>query len=376
MFGKRISLFKIFGFKVKLDLSWFILALLITWSLAKGFFPLYFKDLPNATYWWMGVAGTLGLFVSIILHELSHSLVARRYGIQMEGITLFIFGGVAEMNDEPPSPKAEFLMAVVGPLASIVIALVSYLIHIFGNQQEWSLPVNGIFLYLGFMNLALAIFNLIPGYPLDGGRMLRSVLWHWKKNIRWATRISSEIGAAFGLGLILLGVVSFIFGNIVGGIWWVLIGFFLRNASQMSYQQIFIRKALEGEQVMRFMKTDLITVPASTSINELVESYIYKYHHKMYPVMDDSGLIGCVTTRSVKEIPKDHWSSREVGEIASPLSDDNSIVYNADAMESLSKMSRTGNGRLLVLKDGKLVGIITLKDMIEFLSMKMDIEKN
>lgn len=376
MFGKRISLFKIFGFKVKLDLSWFILALLITWSLAKGFFPLYFKDLPNATYWWMGVAGTLGLFVSIILHELSHSLVARRYGIQMEGITLFIFGGVAEMNDEPPSPKAEFLMAVVGPLASIVIALVSYLIHIFGNQQEWSLPVNGIFLYLGFMNLALAIFNLIPGYPLDGGRMLRSVLWHWKKNIRWATRISSEIGAAFGLGLILLGVVSFIFGNIIGGIWWVLIGFFLRNASQMSYQQIFIRKALEGEQVMRFMKTDLITVPASTSINELVESYIYKYHHKMYPVMDDSGLIGCVTTRSVKEIPKDHWSSREVGEIASPLSDDNSIVYNADAMESLSKMSRTGNGRLLVLKDGKLVGIITLKDMIEFLSMKMDIEKN
>ena len=376
MFGKRISLFKIFGFKVKLDLSWFILALLITWSLAKGFFPLYFKDLPNATYWWMGAVGTLGLFVSIILHELSHSLVARRYGIPMEGITLFIFGGVAEMNDEPPSPKAEFLMAVVGPLASIVIALVSYLIHIFGNQQEWSLPVNGIFLYLGFMNLALAIFNLLPGYPLDGGRMLRSVLWHWKKNIRWATRISSEIGAAFGLGLILLGVVSFIFGNIVGGIWWVLIGFFLRNASQMSYQQLFIRKALEGEQVMRFMKTDLITVPASTSINELVESYIYKYHHKMYPVLDDSGLIGCVTTRSVKEIPKDHWSSREVGEIASPLSDDNSIVYNADAMESLSKMSRTGNGRLLVLKDGKLVGIITLKDMIEFLSMKMDIEKN
>ena len=376
MFGKRISLFKIFGFKVKLDLSWFILALLITWSLAKGFFPLYFKDLPNATYWWMGVAGTLGLFVSIILHELSHSLVARRYGIPMEGITLFIFGGVAEMNDEPPSPKAEFLMAVVGPLASIVIALVSYLIHIFGNQHGWSSPVNGIFLYLGFMNLALAIFNLLPGYPLDGGRMLRSVLWHWKKNIRWATRITSEIGAAFGLVLILLGVVSFIFGNIVGGIWWVLIGFFLRNASQMSYQQLFIRKALEGEQVMRFMKTDLITVPASTSINELVENYIYKYHHKMYPVLDDSGLIGCVTTRNVKEIPKDHWSSREVGEIASPLSDDNSIVYNADAMESLSKMSRTGNGRLLVLKDGKLVGIITLKDMIEFLSMKMDIEKN
>jgi Zn-dependent protease len=218
MFGKRISLFRILGFEVKLDLSWFILAILITWSLAKGFFPLYFKDLPNATYWWMGVSGTLGLFISIVLHELSHSLVARSYGIPMKGITLFIFGGVAEMDDEPPSPKAEFMMAVVGPLTSLVIALLAYLIHILGIQNEWSVPVNGIFLYLGFINLALAIFNLVPGYPLDGGRMLRSVLWYWKGNIRWATRISSQIGAAFGLGLIMLGVISFIFGNFIGGI--------------------------------------------------------------------------------------------------------------------------------------------------------------
>ena len=136
MFGKRISLFKILGFEVKLDLSWFILAILITWSLAKGFFPHYFKDLPDSTYWLMGVAGTLGLFISIVLHELSHSLVARSYGIPMKGITLFIFGGVAEMDDEPPSPKAEFMMAVVGPLTSMVIALISYQIHIFGNLSS------------------------------------------------------------------------------------------------------------------------------------------------------------------------------------------------------------------------------------------------
>ncbi len=376
MFGRQIRLFKLLGFEVKLDLSWFILAILITWSLAKGFFPQYFKDLPNAAYWWMGVAGTLGLLISIVLHELSHSLVARRYGIPMKGITLFIFGGVAEMDEEPPSPKAEFFMAVVGPLASILIALLSYQIYIFGKQFGWPVPVNGIFLYLGIINMVLAIFNLFPGFPLDGGRMLRSVLWYWKNNIRWATRVSSQIGAAFGLGLIILGLVSFIFGNLIGGIWWVLIGFFLRNASQMSYKQLFIRKALEGEHVSRFMKTDLITVSSSIPIEELVEDYFYKHHFKMYPVLDNSKLIGCVTTRMVKEIPKENWKFRKVEEIISPCTEENSVRPDTDAMDAISKMYQSGNSRLLVVEAGKLVGIITLKDMMEFLSMKMDIEKN
>jgi len=376
MFGKQIRLFKLLGFEVKLDFSWFILAILITWSLAKGFFPQYFKDLPNATYWWMGVAGTLGLLISIVLHELSHSLVARRYGIPMKGITLFIFGGVAEMEEEPPSPKAEFLMAVVGPLASILIALLSYQIYILGKKIGWPVPVNGIFLYLGIINMVLAIFNLLPGFPLDGGRMLRSALWYWKKNIRWATRVSSQLGAAFGLGLIMLGVVSFIFGNVIGGIWWVLIGFFLRNASQMSYKQLFIRKALEGEHVSRFMKTDLITVSASMPIEELVEDYFYKHHFKMYPVLDNSKLIGIVTTRMVKEISKEDWKFRKVGEITNPCTEENSVRPDVDAMDALSKMYRSGNSRLMVLEDGKLVGIIALKDMMTFLSMKMDIEKD
>ncbi|NIT13951.1 MAG: CBS domain-containing protein [Candidatus Dadabacteria bacterium] len=278
------------------------------------------------------------------------------------------------MDDEPPSPKAEFMMAVVGPLTSMVIALISYQIHIFGKQHGWSVPVNGIFLYLGFINLALAIFNLLPGYPLDGGRMLRSVLWYWKKNIRWATRISSQIGAAFGLGLIMLGVISFIFGNLIGGIWWVLIGFFLRSASQMSYQQLFIRKALEGEHVRRFMKTDPVTVSASMPISELVEDYFYKYHFKMYPVVENSKLIGLVSTRMIKGIPKADWKLRKVGELATPCNNDNSIGPDADAMDALAKMSRSGNSRLVVLVDGELVGIITLKDMMTFLSMKMDIE--
>lgn len=376
MFGKRISLFKLLGFEVRLDFSWFILGVLITWSLAKGFFPYYYNDLTNSTYWWMGVAGTLGLFISIVLHELSHSLVARRHGIPMKGITLFIFGGVAEMDDEPPSPKAEFFMAVVGPLASIFIAVVSYGIYLISKKFGSPVSIYGIFYYLYIINLILAFFNLIPGYPLDGGRILRSALWYWKQNIKWATRVSSEIGAAFGLGLILLGVVSVIFGNIIGGIWWVLIGFFLRNASQMSYRQLFFRKALEGEHVERFMKTDLITVSASISIEELVENYVYKHHFKMYPVLDNSKLIGFVTTRMIKEIPKEEWKSRKVAGILRPCTEENSVGRDTDAMVALSKMYQSGNSRLMVIDDGKLVGIIAIKDMMEFLSIKMDIEKS
>jgi len=266
-------------------------------------------------------------------------------------------------------------MAVVGPLASILIALLCYQTYILGKKFGWPVPVNGIFMYLGIINMVLAIFNLLPGFPLDGGRMLRSALWYWKQNLRWATRVSSQIGAAFGLGLIMLGVVSFIFGNLIGGIWWVLIGFFLRNASQMSYKQLFIRKALEGEHVSRFMKTNLITVSASMLIEELVEDYFYKHHFKMYPVLENSKLIGIVTTRMVKEISKEDWKFRKVGEITTPCTEENSIRPDADAMDALSKMYQSGNSRLMVLEEGRLVGIIALKDMMTFLSMKMDIEK-
>jgi Zn-dependent protease/CBS domain-containing protein len=375
MFGKRIRLFNLLGFEVRLDFSWFVLAILIAWTLAKGFFPHYYKNLPESTYWWMGIAGTLGLFISIILHELCHSVVARSYDIPMKGITLFIFGGVAEMEEEPPSPKAELLMAIAGPLASVLIALISYQIYTLGRQYGWPVSVNGTFRYLAFINGVLAAFNLLPAYPLDGGRVFRSVLWHWKQDIKWATHVSSQIGSAFGVGLIILGVFYLLMGNLIGGIWWALIGFFLRSASQMSYRQLFIREAFSGERVERFMKTDPVTVSNSISIEELVEDYFYKYHFKMFPVLDDSRLVGCVTTQQIKEIPKESWKQRTVDDILTPCTDENSVRFDADAIEALTTMYKSGNSRLMVVDGDKLVGILSLKDMMKFLSVKLDLEQ-
>ena len=375
MFGKRVPLFNLFGFQVKIDLSWFILAVLITWSLAKGLFPHYFEGLSNATYWWMGVAGALGLFVSIIFHEFCHSIVAKHFGLPMKGITLFIFGGVAEMSEEPQSPKAEFFMAVVGPVSSIFLGLILFLVLAIGKTMGWPEPVNGVLVYLAWLNILLAGFNMVPAFPLDGGRILRSILWAIKKNIRWATRIASSFGSAFGMILIIFGIVSFIGGNFIGGLWYFLIGMFIKGASNMSYQQLLIRSALSGEPIQHFMKPDPVTVPPSISIRQLLDDYFYKYHYKMFPVVDGNRLLGCISTSEVKEVPRDQWSSHAVGDLAKPCSEANTVSPQTDATSALSLMHRTKNSRLMVVDAGRLVGIITLKDMLKFLSMKIDLEE-
>jgi len=376
MFGQRIKLFKLLGFEVRIDWSWIIIAVLIAWSLSKGVFPSYYKNLSAQAYWWMGIIGAAGLFLSIIVHELSHSLVARKYGLPMKGITLFIFGGVAEMDEEPPSARAEFMMAIAGPLSSILIALVFYGIQAAGKQAGVAAPVTGVVGYLAMINGILAGFNLLPAFPLDGGRVLRSILWGVKKNLRWATYISSRIGSGFGIFLIVLGVIQVFRGNFIGGMWWFLIGMFLQRAATMSYQQLVTRKALEGEPVRRFIKTEAVTVPPSISLEHLVEDYVYKHHFKMFPVVEDTDrLLGCVTTKQVKEIPREEWGQKTVGEIAAQCSPENTIEPQADAMKALSLMNRTGNSRLMVVENKRLVGIITLKDLLGLLSLKVELEQ-
>lgn len=375
MFGYGIKLFTIFGFQIKLDMSWLILAALVTWSLAKGLFPFYYQGFANSTYWWMGVAGTLGLFASIVLHELAHSLVARNYGIPLKGITLFIFGGVAEMTEEPRTARSELLMAAAGPAMSIVLGGFLYGSHLMATGT-WPAPIDGVVAYLGFINLLLAAFNLIPAFPLDGGRMLRSALWSWRGNLRWATRISSRIGSAFGILLMIVGVLRFVMGDFVGGIWMFLIGIFLRNVSQNSYQHLLVRNVLEGEPVRRFMHTDPVTVSPDITVRQLVDDYVYKHHFKVYPVVHGSQLVSCVSTREVQDVPRDQWERRRVRDVANSCSPDNTIRADDDAMKALSKMNRTGNSRLLVTDNGHLVGILALKDMLDFLSLKIDLEDN
>jgi Zn-dependent protease len=375
MFGKSISLFKLFGFEVKIDLSWIVIAVLITWSLAKGVFPYYYKGLSTTTYWWMGIFGALGLFSSIVFHELCHSLVARKFNLAMKGITLFIFGGVAEMEEEPPGPTAEFFMAIAGPLSSILIGIVFYGIRFIGQAGDWPKLAIGVLGYLSYLNFLLAGFNLVPAFPLDGGRVFRSILWGWKNNLKWATRIASHIGSGFGLLLIFFGVLYIIRGAFISGIWWFLIGLFLRNASEMSYSRLLMSKALEGEQVKRFMKTDPITAPPSITIERFVDEYLYKHHFKMFPVVDDEKLIGCISSREVKEISRSEWNQRTIGEIVKPCSCGNTITSDADAMKALSNMKKTGVSRLLVVDGDRLAGIIALKDLLGFLSLKLDLEE-
>jgi Zn-dependent protease/predicted transcriptional regulator len=375
MFGKTVTLFRIFGFEVKVDWSWLILGALIVWSLATGLFPGWYKGLERSDYWIMGVAGAVGLFLSIVFHELWHSLIARRFGLNMRGITLFLFGGVSEMADEPPSPKAEFFLAVAGPLSSVGLAAVLLASSFLLRGQGPMTPVTGVLNYLGFLNLVLAGFNLIPAFPLDGGRVLRAVLWGTWNDIRRATRVASSIGAGLGAGLMFLGVVQFFMGRSVGGIWTFVIGMFVRSTARSSYRQLVFRRALEGVPVKKFMVADAVTVVPATSVEKLVEDYVYKYHFKMYPVVDGGKLAGCVTIDQVKDLPREAWASHEVGELARACSAENTIGPDEDVLKALALMQRTGRSRLMVADGDKLAGVISLKDIMGYIALKLDLEE-
>ena len=375
MFGARLTLFRLLGFEVRLDASWLILAVLLTWSLARGYFPAYYPNLAPETYWSMGVIGALGLFASIVLHELAHSVVARRYGLPMRGITLFIFGGVAEMEDHPPTPKSEGMMAIAGPIASYALALAFYLLYLAGAGGGLPDGITGVLGYLAFINVVLATFNLIPGFPLDGGRVLRSILWAWKNDLRWATRMASAIGGGFGVVLITLGVFNAISGNFIGGVWYFVLGLFLWGAAKAHYQQVVVREALRGEPVRRFMKADPVVVPPSLSIRRFVEEYVYGFHYKMYPVVHENGrLLGCVTVDRLKEIPREEWDRRAVGEVMGGCSPENTVRPDADVTEALKLMQRTGSSRLIVAEGDRVVGMVALKDLLRYVSLKAELE--
>jgi Zn-dependent protease/CBS domain-containing protein len=374
MFGRKIHLFTIFGFDISIDFTWLFLAVLIAWSLARGLFPAWFADYSTATYWWMGIAGAIGLFLSIVFHEFWHSIVARHYGLPMKGITLFIFGGVAEMEEEPQNAKTELLMAIAGPLSSVVLGVVFLLVFSAGRAIGSPEPVNGVLAYLGWLNLVLAAFNMLPAFPLDGGRVLRSILWFVKGNLRWATRVAASVGSGFGIFLLALGLLSLISGSFIAGIWYSLIGIFIRGAAQTSYRRVLIRDALSGETITHFMQPNPVTVPPSTSIRDLVDNYFYKYHYKMFPVSRNGTLEGCITSNEVKNIPREQWNTLHVQDVLVPCSTETAISPDTDAMKALSLMNKTGRSRLMVVDADHLVGVITLKDMLKFLDLKVDLE--
>ena len=359
MFGRRMRLFNLLGFEVHIDWSWIIIATLVTWSLADGLFPYLYRNLTKEVYWAMGVAGALGLFGSIIFHEFCHSLVARRFGMPMKGITLFIFGGVAEMGDEPPTAKAEFLMAVAGPVSSIFLSGVFYLIYQGGVSVDWPKPVNGVLRYLSWINALLAVFNLLPAFPLDGGRILRSILWGTRQDLQWATRVSSGIGSGFGVVLIFLGILSVFRGNVIGGIWWFLIGLFLRGAAQMSYQQLMVRRALEGEHIRRFMNPDPVTVPPTLTVAQLVEDYVCTTISRCFRCWTTGASWAASPPGTSKRSPRSSGSQETVAEMAERCPPEAIIAPDTDAVKALAIMNQTGLSRLLVAENDRLVGILT-----------------
>ena len=374
VFTKRVPLFTLLGFQVSIDLSWIILALLVTWSLAAGLFPALYPDLAPATYWWMGLAGMLGLVFSIVVHEFAHSLVARHYDMPIKGITLFIFGGVAEMDQEPTSAKAEFWVAIVGPIASFIVAAGFQLLAIGTDAAGGPVGVSGVLDYLAMINVVLAVFNLVPAFPLDGGRVLRAAVWGWKGSFVRATRIAANAGAGFGVLLMVLAVVNILTGNFVPSMWWFLLGLFVRAAAQGTYQQTLVQQALRDVPIRRFMTEDPVTVSPSVSVDELVDDFFYKHYHRTYPVMEGSKLVGCVNLQDVKEVPREQWAERSVRDIMRECSEENTVAPDADAAKALRDMMRSGTSRMLVVDDGKLVGIVAQSEIMRFLTVTMDLE--
>jgi Zn-dependent protease/CBS domain-containing protein len=374
MFGRRVRIFRLAGFDVFVDASWVFLAVLVTWSLATGVFPSQSPGETSMAYWLMGAAGALGLFLSIVLHEFAHSIVARANGIRMRGITLFIFGGVAEMLDEPPSPQAEFKMAIAGPIASVLIGGACFGLAALAHFAE--LNQAGITLrYLAGINVTLAVFNMVPAFPLDGGRVLRSILWSAKGSLRQATRISSMIGSAFGFLLIAIGVVSILAGHFVMGLWWFLLGSFVRAAAAQSYEQVLLRQYLAGEPVHRFMNRSIITVPPDLPLDRFVEDVVYRYHYKMFPVVHEDAVLGCATSTSLTDVPRDRWHTLTVRDVMEPCDDSSSVHPNTDTLEALGKMMRTGRSRLLVVDHGRLVGVLSLRDIMDFINLKVELDE-
>lgn len=371
---RGLPLFTILGFRVRLNLSWLLLGLLIAWTLAEGFFPDRYPDIPREVRWWMGAAGAVGILFSIVFHELSHSLVGRLYGLQIGGITLFVFGGVAEMRQEPKDAKTEFLMAGAGPLSSLVLAGVFHVIEL--AATGWPDPVTGVIHYLAVINVVLAVFNLVPAYPLDGGRMLRAALWHWRGDVREATRLASRGGEFFGIMLMVFGFLSVFTGNLIGGLWMFLIGGFVRGAARASYQQLVMRRFLDGKTVGELMEDDPVTVPPETTLADFLEQYAYRRPHRVYPVSDGEKLRGILGIDAVKEVPEKDRESTTAKDVMSDCTDDTCVAAGEDATELLEAMLAAGKTpRKFVVDGDRLLGAVSLDELREQLAMRLELQQ-
>jgi Zn-dependent protease/CBS domain-containing protein len=384
---------RLFGIPIEINVTWILVLVLVMWTVADGYFGQErFKYLTALQRWLLGAAAAFLFFGSILLHELMHSVVAVRNGLPVRRITLFMFGGVAEMSREPEKASVEFKMALAGPIASFMLSAVflavfygiyrsgggampllgALAIYLSGGKEAVSVPA-ALFAYLAMINSLILIFNMVPGFPLDGGRVLRSIIWYFTGNVTRATYITSRIGKAFAIVLIVLGLLFAIQGELIAGIWFIFIGFFLQQAAESGYYQVLMRKGLEGHHVYDVMQPAVVTVDADTPVRTAVQDYFMRFRFNSFPVLDNGQLVGMLTTHDLKAVPREEWDLRMVREIMETEPVEHALSLDESAYGALVKIAQDGMGRLPVLQNGVVVGIVSNRDIMKLLKLKMDI---
>ncbi|MDP2205081.1 MAG: site-2 protease family protein [Alphaproteobacteria bacterium] len=374
MFFKKATLFLCFGFKVKADLSWLFLSVLIYWMLATHTFPMMIPSKDVHVYQIMSLTTLTLLMVSIIAHEVAHAIVAEYYHMPIESITLFIFGGVAEMKGEPSHPKGEFLMALAGPAMSALLGGIfyaAYEIYLFFGEYD---PVAEVLHFLGMLNLILAGFNMIPAFPLDGGRALRAAIWKYKGDFILATRISSALGFAFSYLLLASALWHLLnYSDALSGMWMGIMGLLLHAACGYNVRQTQSRSLLGDEKVSRFLQGAFTAVPPDLSLSTLIDDYAHKHYQKAFPVIEDGKLAGIVTVQALLALDRNKWHQLNAGSVMEKLSDENTISTDANAYQALELMQKYGRELLMVTDEGgHFAGVVIFRDLADFISAAME----
>ena len=359
-----IPLGKILGISIGLDYSWFVIFALLTWMLAGSYYPEEFKHWSPLLYWLMGAITAIMLFVSVLLHELGHSVIALRYKVPVRSITLFLFGGVAQIGAEPPSAIAEFFIAVAGPLVSLALAILFYAVQPLVGGVE---PLLGLAKYLAYINLALVLFNLIPGYPLDGGRVLRAIVWAITGNMTRSTFIAANVGRFFAFLLIFAGVWQMFGGNFGGGLWVAFIGWFLDNAASAQIEQVMFRGLLTGHPVLQAMSTHYAIISEDLTLQKLVDEQILGTGQRSFLVNRGDKTVGLMTLHRIKEVPRSEWPTTSVAQIMIPLEQLKCVDPDTELWSALEMMDRNGFNQMPVIQDQHVVGMLSREDAITFL---------